>query len=728
MTNDKATAARGLDGDAGLPAATRELVMVGIRMTKIQARHRERLAVVYVRQSSPQQVIENQESRLRQYELAGHAVALGWSQQRVLVIDEDQGQTGKIAVHRSGFQQLMAEVTLEHVGLILGLEMSRIARSSKDWHHLLELCAMFGVLLADQDGIYDPTDSNDRLLLGLKGTMSEFELVTMRNRLERGRLHKAERGELFLRLPIGYVKLPSGEIVKEPDEQARAVVQLIFDRFEEIGSVYGVLHYLVRHGIQVGLRPQSGPQRGELIWRRPTLATLARMLNHPIYAGAYVYGRKVTERKVVGEKLRTRERRLPRSQWKAFKRDALPAYITWDQYEANLRQLQRNRSQFDSPGIARNGEALLAGIVFCGHCGRRFHTNQGKPKHAYYGCWRHREEAREQECFGLCAPALDALIVGQLFKALEPAALELSLQAVTDEHRERQRLHEHWARQCERARYEADRAERQFQAVEPENRLVARTLEQKWEAALQKLYAIEEEWHRFVQAIPAQLSEEEQRRITTLAQDLPALWNDAQTTNADRKEIIRCLIERVVAHVVPHSERVDVTIHWQGGFTSQHELLRPISSYSGSVMGDQLRERITQLHRDGLTASQIAGQLNQEGFSPPRRLNPFSREQVWQLLSRYGLTKKQEVIEPGPKEWPLVALAQRIGVSELRLRRWAHNGWVHARQASSQSPWVIWADADELRRLKRLKAAHKPGVCRYPVELTTPKPKPKSKR
>jgi hypothetical protein len=436
----------------------------------------------------------------------------------------------------------------------------------------------------------------------------------------------------------------------------------------------------------------------------------------------------VTERRPVGDELRTRERRLPRGQWKAFKRDVLPAYITWEQYEANLRQLQQNRSQFDSPGIARNGDALLAGIVFCGKCGRRFHTNHGKPKHAYYGCWRHREQAREQECYGLCAPALDALIVRQLFKALEPAALELSMQAVVDEHRERQRLHEHWAKRRERARYEADRAERQFQVVEPENRLVGRTLEQKWEEALRKLHEIEEEWRRFEQTTPAQLSEEDQKRITALSEDLPALWNDEQTTNADRKEIVRCLIERVVASVVPNSERVDVTIHWHGGFTSQHELMRPISSYSGTATGDQLRERITQLHRDGLTASQIAGQLNQEGISPPRRLNPFSREQVWQLLSRYGLTNKQDVIHPGPHEWPLVALAQQLGVSELRLRRWARNGWVHARRASKQGPWILWADADELNRLNRLKDSFKTGVCRYPAELTTPKPKPKSKR
>jgi DNA invertase Pin-like site-specific DNA recombinase len=286
MNNHHLAAAVSDDTNVALAESAREPVVRSIRATKIQARHRERMAVVYVRQSTPQQVIEHQESRLRQYDLAAHAVALGWSPHRVLVIDEDQGQSGRSAEHRLGFQRLLTEVALEHVGLILGLEMSRLARSSKDWHHLLELCALFSTLLADQDGVYDPTDSNDRLLLGLKGTMSEFELFTMRNRLQRGRLYKAERGELFFTAPMGYVLLPSGEITKDPDEQARAATKLIFDKFAEIGTAYGVLNYLVENSVEFGIRPKRGPRRGELTWRRPTLSMVFRVLHHPYYAGA----------------------------------------------------------------------------------------------------------------------------------------------------------------------------------------------------------------------------------------------------------------------------------------------------------------------------------------------------------------------------------------------------------------------------------------------------------
>jgi DNA invertase Pin-like site-specific DNA recombinase len=721
MSNRNVTVADLAEADATQPASAREPVVRSFLTAKIRQRHLDRLAIVYVRQSTPQQVIEHQESRLRQYDLARHAVALGWSDRRVVVIDEDQGQSGRSAEQRSGFQRLLAEVTLEHVGLVLGLEMSRLARSSKDWHHLLELCALFGTLLADQDGVYDPTDSNDRLLLGLKGTMSEFELFTMRNRLERGRLHKAERGEMFITVPTGYVRLPSGEIAKEPDEQARAATQLIFDKFEEIGSLYGVLHYLVKNGVALGIRPNRGSQRGELTWRRPTLCTVSRVLHHPIYAGAYVYGRNRIERKVTGTTVCKRQRQLPRGQWKVLKRDVLPAYITWEQYEANQERLRQNRCRSDARGIARDGNALLAGLLICGTCGRRLQTGYRHSRRPYYQCVRHLEEAREQECYGLSAAPIDELVIRQLFKALEPAALELSVQALEDEHRERQRLHEHWSHQRERAHYAAERAERQFHAVEPENRLVGRTLERKWEEALQKLHEIEEEWHRFAQATPRQLSDEERERITALAQDLPALWNAEQTTNADRKEIIRCLVDRVVVRVSEISERVDVTIHWHEGFTSQHELIRPVCSYRGMATADQLRRRVTELRQEGRTASQIAAILNQGGFSPPRRCNPFSKEQVWQLLARLGLTNKLDVVELGHHEWRLSALAKSLEIPILRLRNWARKGWVHGRQTPTQGLWIVWADPDELRRLRGLAARSKWGVQSHPVELTTPK-------
>jgi DNA invertase Pin-like site-specific DNA recombinase len=302
-----------------------------LRSPKILDLHLDRLAIVYVRQSDPQKVLNHRESRERQYALVDHAAALGWPKDRIVIIDDDQGQSGRTAERRGGFQRLLAEVTMEHVGLILGIEMSRIARNNRDWHNPLEMCAIFGTILADEDGVYDPQDSNDRLLLGLKGTISEFELFTMRNRLERGRLNKARRCELFSSVPTGYVKLSSGRVEMDPDEQVREVIRLIFDKYDEIGTVWGVFHYLVRHNIRLGIRPLQGPNRGNLEWRRPNLTTVFQVIRHPIYAGAYTHGRRPKRRPRTATGERTSAGNwVPMDQWKVLERDRLPAYITWE--------------------------------------------------------------------------------------------------------------------------------------------------------------------------------------------------------------------------------------------------------------------------------------------------------------------------------------------------------------------------------------------------------------
>jgi DNA invertase Pin-like site-specific DNA recombinase len=414
---------------------------------KIREHHGERLAVVYVRQSSPHQVLENRESRERQYALATLAQQLGWSADRVVVIDEDQARSGKFSENRTGYQRLLSEVTMDHVGLILGLELSRLARSCKDWHHLVEVCAVFDTLLYDQDGVYDPNDSNDRLLLGMKGAMSEYELITLRNRLERGRDNKAARGDLFLHLPIGYVKSPSGEVLQEPDEQARGVVQLVFDKFEELGTVWGVFRYLLRNKIQLGYRCLRGPKRGQLEWRRPAATRILAMLRHPIYAGAYAYGLHRPGRKnPVSGHVEGGKSFLPPDEVRVLIQGRVPAYISWEQYLANQRRISENRSLPTSQGAARGGQALLSGLIVCGGCGR--HMNVGyqpeRKTKAHYWCDSHLHEEREQPCHGLRAAAVDELVAQQVLRALEPAAVDLSLQAATDIQRERERLHQHW--------------------------------------------------------------------------------------------------------------------------------------------------------------------------------------------------------------------------------------------------------------------------------------------
>jgi DNA invertase Pin-like site-specific DNA recombinase len=699
-----------------------EPLLRSVRSTKILPRHLERSVIVYVRQSTPMQVMEHAESKARQYALADHAVALGWAKTQVLVIDEDQGKSGRHADQRTGFQHLLEEVTLGHVGLVLGLEMSRLARSSKDWHHLLELCALFGTLLGDQDGVYNPTDSNDRLLLGLKGTMSEFELFTMRNRLQRGIWHKAENGEMHIAPPVGFQKLASEEVVLDTDEQARSVIHLIFDKFDELGTARKVLAYLVRNGIRLGMRLNRGSRRGQLEWRQPQFGTVWRILAHPNYAGAYVFGRKEVEREQTsGGHARRHPKRYRADAWKILLKDRMPAYISWDRYEANQKRLQSNQQSASSSGVPRKGGAMLSGLVVCGGCGRRFRSLYPRPGKPYYFCARNLERIEKQTCHGATAGVIDELVIRQVLEALKPAGLKLSLRAIEDVQKERDRLEDQWKKRLERARYEVHRAERQYQTVEPENRLVARTLEQRWEAALLELRRVEDEHDRFTRDKPQRVTEAERRRITALAENIPALWDAPSTSNADRKEIIRCLVDQVVVCVQQNTEHCDVTIHWKGGYTSQHEIIRPVRSQNQLRDGERLRARITELKGAGHTAAAIGAKLTAEGFVTPRQRGVYNANLIYALSRRYGLTDQHARDDLRKGEWSLPDLAKEVDVSCRKLRDWAISKWCHARQSGSSRQWIIWADREERNRLRRLASHSKLGNTAYPAKLTTPK-------
>ena len=431
---------------------------------KILPRHWERLAVVYVRQSTMQQVLEHQESTRLQYGLVRRAVAWGWPEARVLVIDDDLGRSGTSAEGRQGFQRLVAEVGLDHVGLILGVEMSRLARSSKDWHQLLEICALFGTLIADLDGIYDPSQYNDRLLLGLKGTMSEAELHILKQRMSQGTLQKARRGALSFALPIGYVHNASGEVVYDPDAQVQHVVRLIFRKFEELGTLHALLRYLVQHDVQLGVRLREGPVKGPLEWRRPNRMTLQNMLKHPLYAGAYAYGRRqVDPRKKQPGRPSTGRVTRPRHAYHAFLKEHVPAYITWAQYEQNLARLEANRARAETLGAVRHGPSLLAGLLVCGRCHCRMQVRYGGPRHLHsYTCNRLATTYGGDYCQYLPGEPVDAFVSQWVLTALEPAALTLSLEATARLEQERQDLDRLWHQRLERAAYEAERAARPY--------------------------------------------------------------------------------------------------------------------------------------------------------------------------------------------------------------------------------------------------------------------------
>jgi DNA invertase Pin-like site-specific DNA recombinase len=704
---------------------------------KICPRHLDRLAIVYVRQSTPHQVANHRESTDLQYQLRRRAVGLGWADERVVVIDDDQGLSGQSVENRPGFQRLLAEVSLGHVGIVFGREMSRLARSCKDWHQLLELCGLFQVLIGDADGVYDPADANDRMLLGLRGMMSEAELHVLRSRLHQGKLNKARRGELFTCVPIGYVRTPEGGIALDPDEQVRSVVAMVFAKFAELGSLTKTHAFFVTHGIQLGLRVYKGADKGQLVWQRPRRSTLYEMLRHPFYAGAYAYGRCPLDptRRSAGK--RAGRRTAPPEEWVCLLRDRVPAYIPWEQYEENRRRLAANDRGRGRKVATGRAPTLLNGIVRCGRCGRPMLAHNARPTaNPRYACVHEFAEYGGPRCQSVTAAYVDRLIEVLVLRAVEPAALELSFRAAERVEQDRERLHKHWKQRLERTQYEATRARRQYEAVDPENRLVARALEREWEQKLAEVQQLEEDYARFQSEQPRHLTASDRDRIRALAADLPALWRAETTTGADRRAVVRLLIERVELTRTKKTERVAVVVHWRGGAVSRHDVCQGLRRYADLGRYEELRCRVLALRGEGLTADQIADILNREGYAVPRG-ERYTGHRVRQLFARFGLTGvpagvRVESDLPARDEWWLPALAAELGVKPIVVHRWRWSGWLQARQLPGDGGrWIVRADATEVRRLRRLRAfeiKHR-GRKKPPPELTTaPKGKPWRRR
>ena len=651
---------------------------------KVANRHRERLAVVYVRQSTAGQVQRHRESTQLQYGLVERAIGLGWPRAQVLVIDDDLGLSGASAERRPGFQRLLGEVALDRVGLILGAEMSRLARSCQDWYQLLELCALFGTLICDLDGLYDPSCYNDRLLLGLKGTMSEAELHILQQRMRQGALQKARRGALVSKVPIGYVRTASGEVDLDPDEQVRSFVDLVFEQFERIGSASGLLRWIVGRALLVPVRADCGPDKGRLEWRRPSSATLRNMLVHPMYAGAYVYGRSFQAR---AKPRRGRPRRLPPDQWQVLLRDRYPAYISWERYEANVARLAANRSVREAQGTARRGRALLTGLVVCGHCQARMMTRYaGKASQPRYFCDAARVNYGAPRCQGLAARALDDEVARLVLQALTPSALEVSLQVAADLSGQFELVERQWQQRLERARFQSERARRQYDSVEPENRLVARTLETAWEQKLAVHRELCDQYERFLRTQPRVLRGDEQEQIRRLAADLPTLWSASSTTDAERKEILRQVIDKVVVTVEGRTEWCVARIHWAGGCATQVRFRRPVARIEQLGSTEQLHRQVRELKQQGLTAAQIAERLNAEGWCATDG-RPFTAWVVRHLLSRYGLSqiRRAEAGSLAPGEWLVPDLVRHLGVPPGTVYSWARRGVVSTRRIGEGS-------------------------------------------
>jgi DNA invertase Pin-like site-specific DNA recombinase len=579
---------------------------------KVTARQLQRQAMLYVRQSTLHQVLENTESTARQYALRERALVLGWETSRIVVIDQDLGQSGASAVDREGFQRLVAEVGLGHVGLVMGLEVSRLARSSLDWHHLLELCALTGTLILDEDGLYDPATFNDRLLLGMKGTMSEAELHVLRARLRGGILNKAQRAALKLQLPVGLVYAEDESVRLDPDAQVQQALQVVFATFKRTGSAWATVKYFREQGLLFPRRVHTGPHAGEIHWAPLIHNTVLKVLRNPRYAGAFCYGRTHTSKRLDGS---LQVETVPQEEWPFLFRDAHVGYITWEAYEANRHHLQQNRQTFGGDrrhGPPREGPALLQGLVICGKCGNRmtirYHqAEKGTRLIPEYVCQKERvEHATEGTCQHILGAGLDTAIADLLLTQVTPFTMDTALHVYEELHtqaKEAQRLRD---QQVEQARYAAELAQRRFLRVDPENRLVASVLEAEWNARLQEYTQIQEEAQKQQEQEHHRLSTLEQQAIQALVEDFPRVWYDERTLDRDRKRMVRLLLEDVTLR---KEEMITVQVRFKGDAT--HTMILPISQ--GRRSAQEVITLIDQL-LDDYTDTEVAEQLNQRGW------------------------------------------------------------------------------------------------------------------
>ena len=663
---------------------------------KVTERHRQRRAVVYVRQSTPGQVERNTESAARQYALAERAVELGWPAGSVVVVDEDTGQSARWAHARIGFRELAAEVGLGHVGVILALEVSRLARSSADWHQLLDLCALTGTLIADADGIYSPGEFNDRLLLGLKGTMSEAELHLIRSRLRGGLENKARRGELRLALPVGLERDEDGEIRLAVDEQVRGAIGRVYELWDRCGSARQVVAELAGEG-QLLPRRTVGERR--VRWEPADFGAVHDFLTNPAYAGAFVYGRSRTVKTVgVDGQVKVSTAKVAMDDWAVCIPEHHPGYVTWEGYLATQKRLRANaRPRGQGGGAAREGGALLQGLVRCGKCGRKMmvaYSGTNGRTHRYLCSRTHQMQATRRPCQSVGGLRLDRTVTDAFLAAVTPAGVEATAAAVEQleaDYQERVRLQQ---LALERADFEATRRQRQFDACEPENRLVARTLEQALEEALaesqRQRRALAELEHRR----PAPLSETERRALRRLAGDLERVWQAPSTNDRDRKELLRALVDDVVLDVDRKRAVATVELIWQGGARTELPVKLNHSGLKRTSTSGDLIELIRRLaEHSGDT--EIAMILAKQGRLTPTGL-PFTAPRVSGIRERAGIPAAPRT--PGAADGVSIhEAARQLGVCTQTIRRWVAEGLLPAEQTAPHAPWRIRLD-EEIRK------------------------------
>ncbi len=668
----------------------------------VTAQHLQRKAIIYIRQSTPHQVLSNQESLRLQYALQQRALELGWRAEDIEIIDYDLGLTAAFASHRSGFQELVTKVSLGQVGIVLSVEVTRLSRNCSDWYPLLDVCAYRGCLIADCDGIYDPGSANGRLLLGLKGQLAELELHTIRARMTAGLLNKAQRGELALSLPIGLVRDAIGKVHKEPHREIQDRLDLVFTTFLRVRSANKVLQFLNAHDLCLPRRDRFG----EVVWKKPTVAAILQMLKNPAYAGAFVYGKTRSIRKDPTSP-HTQEVRLPMDQWKIRVNDVYPAYIAWETFEHIQEMLADNYAAYDrnkSRGVPRDGAALLHGIVYCGECG---HKMMIQYKHGTrYLCNALRQQYHVPVCQCIPADSVDQHVVESFFQALSPVELDVYAAAVTAQEATFQQIEHAHQQHLERLSYEAALAQRQFNRVDPDNRLVAAELEKRWETALADLKQAEEaQAARSSSPAPLlALSPELATAFRAIGQHLPALWQQGRVAQRHKKALLRALIDKVVVHRLAR-DRVQARIVWKGGETTALSIPVPVGALKDLAGAQEMERLILERSAAGVLDEAIAQELTDLGYRSPLR-QAVLPSTVKIIRLKHGQFQKRSQSHPRRIEGALTIsqLALALDMDPHWIYDRIHNGTIQVDKDPKTRLFLFPDEPETIEQFKQLRA------------------------
>jgi DNA invertase Pin-like site-specific DNA recombinase len=661
--------------------------------------HLARKAIIYIRQSTPHQMLSNQESLRLQYALKQHALDLGWREADIQIIDADLGLTGASTQYREGFKELVAQVTLGQVGIILSSDVTRLSRNCSDWYPLLDICGYRSCLIADRDGVYNPASANGRLLLGLKGQLSELELHTIRARMTAGLLNKAERGELALPLPIGLVRDDDGQVRKHPNLEVQARLELIFKTFLERRSASKVLVSFNQHQLRLPRRDRFG----DLIWKKPSIAAILSILKNPAYAGAFVYGRTRTIREPSGK---ITQIRLPIEQWKILIRDRYPAYITWQTFEKIQAMLEDNYAEYDrnkSRGVPRPGSALLHGIVYCGECGHKMVVSYKTGTR--YLCNYHRQQYRVPVCQNIPGDPVDAAVVEAFFEALSPVELDAYAQSVAAKQEMDQKVDQTQQQQLERLRYETALAERQFNRVDPDNRLVAAELEKRWETTLAALKQAEERYALKQQQAdpPHSLSPELKTAFSNVGQKLPQIWDQGILTRQTKKALLRTLIDKVVIHR-PTPEFVHTRIVWKGGAISTFQVPAPVASLADLSGAQEMEKMIIELSTAGQSDEAIAQHLTELGHRSPMKTWVLpSTVKTIRLKHRIFQKRSQSHPRQVPGYLTLPQIARALDISPYWIYHRINTGQIQVSKDPTTGLYLFPDDPQTLEQFKELK-------------------------